>query len=214
MTELVVRDGHALVPVVDTSAFATAQQEAAADAAAIVGVVVDSADAYTQADALLTAFVQKRDFAVGQRQSATKPLYGVIKTVESWFRPWVGDLDTCIAHLKGQLANYRVHQAHAAALAREEAARALETGGTPDALLGALNAAQDATTKPAGRAGVVFRWVVERVIDAMVPREWWCVDRARLDALAAETKGDEPPVVPGVVFRREATVRASRKGAT
>lgn len=199
-------------PPVDALAVAALQREAEADALAIKGVVVATADDYTAADALLTRFVQKKDAAVAMRKSATSPHYAGIRVVEGWFRPLVDALETCEAHLKGQLSTYRVNQAAAEAKAREAAAQAAEAGDSA-ALLGALETATAVATKPAGTSVTVLRWVVDRVVAPdLVPREWWSVDEARLAAFAGAYKGDVAPVVPGVLFKREATVRASRKG--
>lgn len=195
----------------DAREVAALQREAESDCSAITRLEVATDDEYAFADQLLTHVVQRRDAAIAMRRQATVPLYAVIKTVEGWFKPLV-DADTCSErHLKDAMSRYRLAQAEAEREARELAAQAAAEGDA-ETLLAALTVATEAGAKPAGaRATTKFAWRVKGVpYPAAVPREYWCVDRAKLDALAKAHKGDDPPIVPGVEFERVAQIGAKR----
>lgn len=170
---------------------------------------IDTAEEYAAVDATLSDLVRRKDAAVAMRKTATGPLYKATKTIESWFAPYLGALTALEHALKEGMGTFRLAQATREREAREAAAHAADAGDD-GALLDALTVATEAAQAPAGRATVGFAWQVARVIDGMVPQEWWCVDRARIDAHARVWKGDEPPVIPGVVFERAAKIGARR----
>lgn len=189
---------------------ATLQREAEANVEAFLAFTcVDDAEDYATADALLTGLVRKLDTVVAMRRSATVPLYGVIKLVEGWFKPVTTALETPIKHLKHIMGEYRVNQDALAIAAREVAAQAADAHDA-QTLHTALAVATAAAEKPAARSSTTFAWVVDRVIEDLLPDEWWAPARDRLDSLAKSTKGEDPPVVPGVVFKRVARIGAKR----
>jgi hypothetical protein len=143
------------------------------------------------------------------QRSGTLPLYGVIKTIEGWFKPATKALDVAIGHLKGQIGAYRLALWQAEREARELAAVAAETGDSA-AVIDSLATAAEMAVKPEGRASATFAWEVDRVIPDMLPDEWWTPDRAKLDAVAAADKSDDGPVIQGVVFKRVAKIGAKR----
>ena len=200
------------IPPLDTATNAAAiQRQAEADVPVVKAMVVDTAEDYALADAALTDVVTRKDAVQAMLKSATAPLNAGLKVVRSWFAPAVDALETCEAHLKGQLSTYRVRQAAEAQKAREAAALAVESGASADAQLAALQTAADAGAAPQGRSTVAFAWAVDRVVAPdMVPDEWWRVDDAKLAAFAKAHKGEDAPVVPGVLFKRIARVGARR----
>lgn len=187
------------------------QKEAETDRELLLSVTVTDAEEYEIADSLLTGVVRAKDAAKAMQQSATLPLYGVIKTVEGWFRPYASVLGECERHLKGQIGNYRLALAERERAARAAALEAAKTNDAP-ALLSALGEAQEAAAKPAGKASIRFEWVVKRIIEDALPDEFWSPDREKI-ARAVEAQGytgDEPPFVRGVVFERRVAVGARR----
>lgn len=187
------------------------QRQAESDHETIAVVSISDDAEYAFADQLLTHVVQRRDAAIAMRKEATVPLYGVIRTIEGWFKPLV-DADTrSEKHLKGAMGAYLAERARLEREARELAAKAAEEGDA-EALLTALTVATEASETPAGaRATARFEWRVRAVpYPLTVPREFWCVDRPKLDALAKAHKGDDPPAVSGVEFERVAIMGARR----
>jgi hypothetical protein len=171
---------------------------------------IDTAAEYEQVDTFLTGIVRRKDAALAMRTSATGPLYKSTKTIEGWFAPYLAALTALEGKLKAGMGTYRLAQQARERDARAEAARLASSGDSGAALVEALTVATEAAQPPAGRASVGFEWRVHRVADDLVTREWLCVDRARIDAYAKSWKGDEPPVIPGVVFERFAKIGARR----
>jgi hypothetical protein len=194
----------------DVAAMAELQREAEAEAALFRGTIITSDDHYELADSLLSEVVRKKDATIAMRQSAVGPIKKGIAQVEAWFRPVVKALEASEDHLKQAMSEYREAKARAEAEARELAARAAEAGDS-DGLHAALAVAQAEAAAPAGNASCSFRWVVKRVAEDMLPDEWWTPDMAKIqDYAQAHGGGEDPPVIPGVVFERKARIGARR----
>jgi hypothetical protein len=204
-------DALAVASPIASVEVAALQLEAEADAAEILSaVIVTDAEGYEAADELLSDIARREDAALAMRRSATVPAYQSIKTIEGWFKPWLGALGTAKAHLKTQLGNYRLRQAEVERQARLDAAALAEAGGNGDELIQSLTLAAEAAEKPAGRATASFGWRVARIAADMLPAEWLCPDVARIEGFAKAHKGDEAPVIPGVTFERVAKIGARR----
>jgi len=170
---------------------------------------IDTAEEYEAVDAVLSDVVRRKDAATAMRTSATGPLYKATKTIESWFAPYLGALTGLEVLLKGGMGTYRLAQAEREREAREAAAVAADADDS-EALTEALTVAAEAAQAPAGRASVGFEWRVARIVEDLLPREWWTPNTKRIDAHAKAHKGDDPPVIPGVVFERVAKIGARR----
>lgn len=192
---------------------ATEQAERATYLASVLAVEIESADDYAFADELLTECARSKDALDAQRKSVTTPLYHVVRTVESWFKPSTVELEQAITHLKSVMGLWRIKQAKIEAEARRAALDAAKAGDS-DKLHSALQAVQTATPSQAapGRAKVRWAWQVEKVDPSQVPREFLCVDMAALGHLAkAAGSGDVPPEsVPGVTWARVPIMGAKR----
>lgn len=200
------------VPIPHTAAqIAALQKTAEADAAEVVAlVVVDSPETYTAADEILTELAQRKAGAVAMRKSATVPMYQAIRVVEGWFRPYVAALDTGIGHIKASMSAFRVAQDATERAARADALAAAEAGGDGVKLIESLTLAEEASQKPDGRASCAFGWKVARIVEDLLPDEWWTPDLAKIDVVAKSADGDELPVIPGVVFERVAKIGARK----
>jgi hypothetical protein len=187
---------------------AALQRDAESDAPTIRAITIADAGDYEFADAILTDVVRKKDAVVAMRKSATGPLYGVIRTVEGWFKPVVSALEASERHLKSAMGAWRLELDTRERAAREAAAVAAESGDA-GAMLEAINAANAASPDAVdGRATVRFTWVIKRIAEDLLPDEWWTPDVARISALA---EGDgEPPVIPGVIWEKVPHVGARR----
>jgi hypothetical protein len=192
----------------DVRELATLQANAEADAHALAAL--DATAELADLDAFLTDVVTRKDAAVAMRQRVVGPAKTIVREVESWFRPLVQALESAERHLKGVIGAKRLAAANAEREARELAAKAADQGDA-DALLGALAVASAAGAKDEARATTRFVWRVKRITADMLPDEWWCPDEARIAKFAADAPGDgDAPVIPGVVFEREAIVGARR----
>lgn len=186
---------------------ATLQREAESLVPSVERLTIESTDDYSTADGLLTELVRRKDAAIAMRKRATGPLKEAAREIESWFRPLTQALERCESHLKAELGRWRLDEDARALAARDAATAAAQTGDV-DAMHAALDVATEAPA--AGRSTVRYRWVVKRIVRDMLLPEWLVPDEKRIAKLAREHRGDEPPVVPGVVFEREAIVGARR----
>lgn len=188
---------------------AALQKTAEAELLAWANFTIDTPEEYAAVDATLSEVVRRKDAATAMRQRATGPLYKATKEIESWFAPVLRALTALESKLKGGMSAYRIAQETRAREARELAAKAADAGDS-GALTEALTTAIEAATPPAGRASVGFEWRIHRIADDLVPDEWWSVDTKRIEAHAKAHKGDDPPIIPGVVFERFAKIGARR----
>lgn len=188
---------------------AALQRQAEAELATWHEFTIDNAEEYEQVDAVLSDVVRRKDGATAMRKRATGPLYKATKEIESWFAPYLRALEKMESILKSSMGQYRVAQAEREREARELAAHAADAGDA-GALVEALTVATEAAQAPAGRATVGFEWRVKRIAEDLLPREWWTPDTERIAAFAKAHKGDDAPVIPGVVFERAARVGARR----
>ena len=169
---------------------------------------VSSPETYAVLDSILTDVVRDKDAAERMRKQATDPLYEALRTIGEWFRPWIQARKNAEERLKILMGRYRVAQAQVATAARQEAADAAMVGDS-SRMLDALEVA--AAVPPEGRATVSFRWAVKRIAADLLPDEWWAPDMARIEEFArAAGTSEDPPVIPGVIFEREARIGARR----
>jgi hypothetical protein len=192
-------------------AVAALQLEAETERDFALSCTIDTPEDYAIVCHLLTEICKREDAAIAMRKSATGPMYQSVRTIESWFKDLLGACAAARAHLKKEVARYEIARKNSELEARRLAAKAAETGDA-GTLITALTTAADAAERvPGGTARIAFGYVVKRIAADMLPDEWWCPDVARIEAVAKAHKGDEPPVIPGVVFERVALVGAKRK---
>lgn len=200
------------VPVPHTAADAAAiQRQAEADADEIEAsiTVIATPEAYAVADEILTEIVTRKDALEAMQSSATVPLNAVLKTIRGWFAPGRAALERAEKHIKAVMGNYQLAKARTERLAREAAAVAAATD-EGEGLIASLTLATEASQKAPGRATARFIWVVERIAADLLPAEYFIPDEKRIAAEGRAHKGDEPPVIPGVVWTREAQIGARR----
>jgi len=192
----------------DVRELAALQREAEADAAALATLDVDTAAA--DVDAFLTDVVTRKDAALAMRKRVTGPAYQIAREVEGWFRPLVAALEGAERHLKGLLGKQRLAALAAEREARELAAAAAEAGDA-ETLLTALEVAAEAGARDDARATTRYAWIVKRIVEDLLPDEYWCPDAEKIGAVAKAADGaGDAPVIPGVVFERVAIVGARR----
>ncbi len=171
-------------------------------------VVADDADyaAVTEFRARVRA---NRDELIAIRQGAAQLLNKVATTIEEMFRPAIRAAEAIEADFRAKLEAYQVAKVKAEREAREAAAKAANAGDD-GAMLEALttSAALAQRTPDGGR--VALRWTVKRITADLLPAEWWTPDVAKIEAVAKAHKGEEPPVIPGVVFEQVASVAVKR----
>lgn len=177
---------------------------------------IDSPDEYAIVDSGLQRLARALDQWVAKRQATVGAMRKVVSSVEGEFRPGVKALEAAMSACKAAMGAFKIAEAEREREARAKALEAAQTGDA-EALTEALTDASVAASgaHATGTATVATRWVIERIADDLLPAQYW--KRVHDDAaIAAEIErqgglsGDEPPVIPGVIFKREARVGARR----
>ncbi len=171
-------------------------------------IVVASEADYTLVTELRAGVRAVKDELVTLRQGAAQPWKKVAATIEEMFRPAIKAAEAIETDFRGKLEAYQAARLLAEREARE-AATAAAMADDSEALVEALNESTALAQRPDG-GRVAVRWVVKRIIADMLPDEYWCPDAAKIDAVAKAHKGDEPPVIPGVVFEQSVSVAVRR----
>jgi hypothetical protein len=137
-----------------------------------------------------------------ERQVLVRPLIDDKARLDKIFKEAAAAPERTKTLIKGKLAA-AAEAALALQQAAHETARLAAQAGDHEAVALALESAPE--------VGGSFVWEIESVDVKVLPEEYWVVDYAKLEALAAESrKSEKPPAVPGVTFKRTARVSARR----
>lgn len=191
----------------DAAELATLQ--AAGEALATTAATFTCPDdpSYQALDGILSAVLGELDVIDATKRTVTDPLRAAIKATDKLFAPVIAPRDAVVVMCKRLMADYQTAKALAERTARAlalQAAKAANDAGMAAAL---TVAASVAAPVDAG-AQTRWRWVVKRIIPDLLPDEYWTPDEKKIGALAKAWPGksEDPPVVPGVVFEREALI--------
>lgn len=175
--------------------------------------------------AILIDQLKTLDVMQEQRDGVTKPLHAGWKRACELFAEGL-DLQTAICKaLKTAIGNFELAQLNAREAATLEARAALVSGDVQK-IEQALTVVNAPTVKAQG-VSTGFMWKVARLVEpypcqhcgsrrGMIPQSYWLesANEKALDELARHAPcgpGDEPPIVPGVIFERAAAVTGRRK---
>jgi hypothetical protein len=175
--------------------------------------------------AILIDQLKTLDVMQEQRDGVTKPLHAGWQRACELFKEGL-DLQKAICDaLKKAIGNFELAQLAAKEQATQEARAALVSGDV-QAIERSLSVVNAPTQKAQG-VSTGFMWKVARLVEpvpcqycgsrrGMIPQQYWLesANEKALDELARHAPcgpGDEPPIVPGVVFERAASVTGRRK---
>lgn len=177
-------------------------------AAAVPTLTITTSEEYLQAGQGLVELKGRWKVVEEKRTSLVKPLNDVVKSINAMFKPVLDQWDTTMDVVKRAMHDYQVREAEAQRKALEEAARLAQQGQTGQEFTALVAQGSAIPVKAQGvSTRVMWRW---RVVDAAaVPREYLCVDAAKVEALVKEHK--EGAKIPGIeVYREE--IMAVRAG--
>lgn len=165
-------------------------------------VIIDDATSYAAADEYLTEIKHEIKHWTEARQTAARPFKTVVDWIEGSVRPGLQALERVEKEVKARMAAFVFERATAERKAREEAQAAL-VAGDDDALAVKLTESL-ALAAPIADVGAKTRWEwrVKRINPDLVPDEYWIVDEARIAAELKAHKGEDAPVIPGVIPER------------
>ncbi len=186
-------------------------------------LTVDSPGMFQAVGAVLIQQLKVLDEMQAQRDGVTNPLYAGWKKACELFKEGLQLQSEICATLKGKIAEYELALANAKALATAQARAALQTGDVPT-IERALTVVNQAGSVAAKGVSTAIAWAVKRLVEpapcahcgstrGMVPRQYWTegADLGALNEMAGRWREEEPPIVPGVVFERAASVTGRRK---
>jgi len=156
----------------------------------VKATVIDSEETFGEVTKILKEVKQQNKELEERKQRVTKPLLAVVEEVRSWFRPAQSWLTAAEMHLKTMLADYR----------REVDAKNMEAMRLLAATQGQADVSFVAQPKAQGLSmSEAWDWEIED--EALVPREYLCVDDKKVKAyLKLSPKGATPAAIPGLKF--------------
>lgn len=177
-------------------------------AASVPTLTITTADEYQQAAAGLVELKGRWKVVEEKRTSLVKPLNDVVKSINGMFKPVLDSWDRTMDVVKRAMQDYQVREAEVQRKALEAAAALAQQGQTGQEFNALVAQGSALPTKAQGiSTRSMWRW---RVVDAgAVPREYLCVDQAKVDAVVkAQQDGAK---IPGIeVYREE--IMAVRAG--
>jgi len=177
-------------------------------AASVPTLTITTADEYQQAAAGLVEIKGRWKVVEEKRTSLVKPLNDVVKSINGMFKPVLDSWDRTMDVVKRAMQDYQVREAEVQRKALEAAAALAQQGQTGQEFTALVAQGSALPTKAQGiSTRSMWRW---RVVDAgAVPREYLCVDQAKVDAVVkAQQDGAK---IPGIeVYREE--IMAVRAG--
>lgn len=138
------------------------------------------------------------------------PLQKELRTISALILPARKTLQDRVDYLSSEIGRYAIECAEAQRAQYEAVADNLDEL-EPEELTEALDNAQDAGVPKLAGTAIGLYWAVDRIARDLLLPEYWCPDMAKIEAAADEQgrTGADPPVIPGVVFKLVADVRAT-----
>lgn len=199
-------------PFAITAALATAQNEQRALAGCTIEDDADARSANTELRLRATELA-----AVEAMWKATKePIKEAEKRIDALFKPGIDAARLVVTTLRNLLEGYEKLKREAQRKAFA-AAGAAATQASPAALNTALAAAADAAPTELDGTSFVRTWKIKRIVEGLLPfshsnseRHYWVPDLKKIAAVGRAHKGDEPPIIPGVVWEEDLSSRVQK----
>lgn len=167
---------------------------------------LESSAEYERCGSVLVAIKEQINEAEKERKLIVDPLNGVVKHVNQKVKVYTGPRQDLEAHCKFLMKTYLEEQRAIVAKAAEKEAKAAEKKGATQ-LAEDIRERALATLPVPANAAVSYRdhWTFKIVDFSKVPREFLCVDEAKVKKLA----GENAPKVPGIEFYKDTIVAVS-----
>ncbi len=212
------------LPVVDPAQLAAGLMQLKADRAEMETLTASArewpAELAAAVKAALIDALKAHDALKAERDRVVNPIYKAYKNASDTYKPHLDESDALIKALRAGVGAYDLAQHERKQLALQTAQTlVLSTDALAPAAL--AEALEVANSQPAKVEGVAtrFEWRVKRIVVELLPGwhaaigPYWTPNMTAIDADAERqgTTGDEPPVIPGVVFERVPLVTGRRK---
>lgn len=194
---------------VDIALITSLHKKAMNESQAIAGSSIDNDDEAEDANAHLREWLTQLDKVSAVKKETLAPLKETEKRINALFKPLLDAGANLTGRLRNMLTVYELEKRAVQRKVLETAAQAASSP-EPEALLEALQEVQDAA--PTALEGTSFTrvWVVKRIIRELLQPEWLMPDEKKIAAYGKAHKGDEPPVIPGIVWEESLSSRVRR----
>jgi len=182
------------------------QDEADQSIELLEALKIETAEDQDFAASILLDVKAKHSELETRRKSVVQPLNGVVREINSWFKPVRDRLERAERLLKTKIAAYIQEQ-------EADRRRALEAAAVAETAAEASTALAASAEPIATAAGTSSRkvWRFRVTDESAVPRQWLTVNVDAIAGYVKATKG-KPQPIPGVEFFQETVISASRRG--
>jgi hypothetical protein len=194
---------------VDIALVTSLHKRATVETLAIEGSSIDNDDEAADANAHLREWLTQLDKVSAVKKETLAPLKEAEKRINALFKPLLDAGADLTGRLRNMLTVYELEKRKVQREALESAAQAASSP-EPEALLEALQDVQDAAPTPLEGTSFTRVWVVKRIVRDLLPPVWLMPDEKKIAAYGKAHKGDDPPIIPGVVWEESLSSRVRR----
>lgn len=194
---------------VDIALVTSLHKRATVETIAIAGSSIDNDDEAADANAHLREWLTQLDKVADVKKSTLAPLKEAEKRINALFKPLLDAGADLTGRLRNMLTVYALDKRKVQREALEAAAQAASSP-EPEQLLRALQDVQDAAPTELEGTSFVRVWVVKRIVRELLTAEWLCPDEKKIAAYGKAHKGDDPPIIAGVVWEESLSSRVRR----
>lgn len=194
---------------IDIALVTSLHKRATVETLAIVGSSIDNDDEAADANAHLREWLTQLDKVADVKKSTLAPLKEAEKRINALFKPLLDAGADLTGRLRNMLTVYELEKRKVQREALEAAAQAASSP-EPEALLEALQDVQDAAPTELEGTSFVRVWVVKRIVRELLQPEWLMPDEKKIAAYGKAHKGDDPPIIAGVVWEESLSSRVRR----
>jgi hypothetical protein len=190
-------------------ALAQAQVTANTELAQLAQLSIENAQDAKEANDYLRDRQRELDAVEKMLSETLAPIREGEKRIRGLFAPTLARCKEVVAIMRNMLANWEKTQREAQRKALAEAAAVAQTRDAA-ALTTALVKAEAAAPQKLEGTSFIRTWKVARIVEGLLLREYLCPDLKKIEAIGKAHKGDEPPIVPGVVWVEDFSPRVRR----
>jgi hypothetical protein len=210
-TALAKSESLTILVAIDQTALDTALESATAEAEGLDEILVEDQESLELILGRTSELCRILDAFEAERKLVVEPINAKKNEVQGRYNPVKEALGYLISEYKAKGNAYLLEQDAKRRALESAAAKAARAGDTP-ALKTAIVASQAAAPVKVAGASTQFEWKVKRYVLDLLQDEFWCPDAVKIqdEAERQGVKGDEPPVIAGVVFERVASTAVRR----
>lgn len=194
---------------VDMALITARHKEATVALAELPQLSIENDEDASNANDYLKIWLRQLDAVSAAKKHTLAPLKEAQKRIDELFKPLLDKGAELTGGVRRLLEGYELEKRRAQREAMNAAAEAAQSP-EPEALLEALQRAEEAAPTQLEGASFIRTWVVKRIAEDLLPDDYWTPDRKKIEAVGKAHKGDTAPVIPGVIWQEELLSRIRR----